>query len=618
MGIPSYFAHVVRRYRSIIKDVKKLSHVNNLYLDCNSIIYDAVKRNGLYDKSKNDIYERSLINSVCERIEEYISLFSPSDKVLIAFDGVAPVAKLNQQRDRRYKSWYTTEMQKMIEGKDYVETWSTTAITPGTKFMTTLNIEVCRHFANIPYNESSPNREIIVSSSAEPGEGEHKIFEYIRKNANFHKTSNTLIYGLDADLIMLTLNHLEISNNLFLFRDTPEFIKSIDSTLDANKNYLLDIPELACSIIKYMNNYKNNDNSTKEITDEVNEEKSRESKSSTYIPSSVQSILEYEKNKNRISDYILLCFFLGNDFLPHFPAMNIRTFGIDILLDAYRETVGKKKDTYLTTGTAINWKILHDLISNISKNEETFLREEHKKRDKYRNYVEMNGTKTPSKTFQNGTYHRDPHEPEIKSMDDLLMLPMKERSIEKYINPFKKDWEYRYYKTLFDITIDDERRKEICMNFLEGLEWTFKYYTVGCIDWRWTYNYHYPPLLIDLIKYIPYFDTTFLKDKGKNPIQDIVQLCYVLPLASHNLLPDEIAKYLKHKCGHLYGLDYEFKWSYCKFFWEGHADLPHINLELLENNIRRINENTKIHKDISKDNRYKVTSLFQSQTKSKL
>lgn len=55
----------------------------------------------------------------------------------------------------------------------------------------------------------------IVSSSMETGEGEHKIFEYIRKYPECHNSpdTTTLIYGLDADLIMLTLNHLHITNN---------------------------------------------------------------------------------------------------------------------------------------------------------------------------------------------------------------------------------------------------------------------------------------------------------------------------------------------------------------------------------------------------------------------
>jgi hypothetical protein len=70
--------------------------------------------------------------------------------------------------------------------------------------------------------------------------------------------------------------------------------------------------------------------------------------------------------------------------------------------------------------------------------------------------------------------------------------PELSRELERYINPESPGWQQRYYKTLFDMEIDDERRKQICLNYLEGLEWTFKYYTSGCPDWRWSYKYNYP------------------------------------------------------------------------------------------------------------------------------
>ena len=583
MGIPSYFSKVVKAYRHILKDLKYLSHVNNLYMDCNSLIYDAVKNNPTYDKGKSAEYEKELIRMVCSKIDYYVSVLNPQSRVFIAFDGVAPVAKLSQQRDRRYKSWYTAQIQRDIEGAGYKEAWNTSAITPGTNFMRRLNEEVVEYFDKKMHNNSNKGGstlEYIISSSSEPGEGEHKIFDYMRTYPEYHNSRDTvtLVYGLDADLIMLTLNHLHITKNLYLFRETPEFIKSVDSTLDANTDYLLDIPELAASIVKYIHNVGDTpDTNPKDTTD-----------------------------TNRITDYILICFLLGNDFMPHFPALNIRTVGIDILLNVYRETLGKT-NKYLTEGNKIVWKNVHEFIEHIAKQEDTLLTEEHKKRDKFARRFGDNTNNMRDNRFERNAFNRELnknqnqnknqkndkkilHDTEevlgeganIQQMDDLLMLPMKERSVEKYINPFAKDWEYRYYKALFDIEITDDRRKQICVNYLEGLEWTFHYYMAGCIDWKWCYNYHYAPLFKDLVKYIPHMDTQFLKRKQKDPIEDLVQLCYVLPKQNLNLLPVEVNIVLLQRLGHLYGDDYEFKWAYCRYFWESHAELPRLHIETLE------------------------------------
>ena len=72
--------------------------------------------------------------------------------------------------------------------------------------------------------------------------GESKIYEYMRSSKNISKEHVSLIYGLDADLIMLSINNLCHFPYLYLFRETPEFIKSVDSSLEPNENYVLDIP----------------------------------------------------------------------------------------------------------------------------------------------------------------------------------------------------------------------------------------------------------------------------------------------------------------------------------------------------------------------------------------
>ena len=246
MGIPSYFVHIVNNHRNIIKKINKIN-VDNFYLDCNSIIYDEYYK---LDKKLNKLedIENIIIKNVCQKIVYYINLISPKKKIFIAFDGVAPIAKLEQQRNRRYKSWYINN-EKLKELQDnnseinnLDKKWDSTAITPGTNFMNNLYKKISKYFKD-EFTKNN-NEEIIISGSNDYGEGEHKIYKYIRNNEEYHKDTNTIIYGLDADLIMLTLVHLNISNNLYLFRETPQFITSINSNLSPNEHYVLDIYEL--------------------------------------------------------------------------------------------------------------------------------------------------------------------------------------------------------------------------------------------------------------------------------------------------------------------------------------------------------------------------------------
>jgi 5'-3' exonuclease len=471
----------------------------------------------------NDDFERKLINAVCKKIETYIQQISPSHLLYIAFDGVAPVAKLDQQKNRRYKSWFINQYEKTGPS-----VWNSTAITPGTDFMNKLNLQVRYHFRK----PSSFNvKQIVISGSDYPGEGEHKIFEYIRDNTKEMKEMKTVIYGLDADLIMLTINHLHYCENMYLFRETPDFIKSIDNSLDPNLMYVIDIPEFKTNLVYYLNN-------------------------DTKPTSSVEH--------NRVFDYIFLCFLLGNDFLPHFPAVNLRTGGMEVLMETYRNVLGKTKKNIINDGKIV-WKNLRLLLKELSEHEDAHIQADFKKRSKHE--------KRPVRIEENMS----------KFDKDMLHAPTKEREVEKYINPMEPFWESRYYDMLFDVDIDDDWRKRISLNYLEGLEWTWKYYSTGCVDWRWTYNYHYPPLLSDLLKYVPYFDTELVDEKEKNPVTEIVQLSYVLPKNSLYLLPKRIEARLTQKLGDMYREDYEFEWAYCKYFWECHVKYPVVKIDELEN-----------------------------------
>jgi 5'-3' exonuclease len=565
MGIPSYFSQVVRRHRQIITRFNKNTHIDNLYLDSNSIIYDSIHT--LDNQSSCDFEER-LINAVCEKIKFYIRKIGPTQRVFIAFDGVAPMAKLNQQRTRRYKSWYQARLKEEVlrgvtppDNKGMISTgWNTSAITPGTNFMEKLSkaMEVYRKgFAPIT----------IVTASNEVGEGEHKIFEYIRANQEYHKNTTTVIYGLDADLIMLSLNHIQMTKQLYLHRETPEFIKNIDSSLDHESDYLFCIQTL-----------------NKAVEEEIGgrtppyDPSGRNMKGNTL--SSVGANPLSSGVVGGATPYVFMCFLLGNDFLPHFPSLNIRTNGIDKIMNAYKLVNSKKKCNFFIENRnelAFEWKNIRSWIDVLAKQEHENIKEEYVARSKFR-FGPSNKDETMEQKFDK----------------IILQYPMREREIEEYINPNEPGWEQRYYRTLFDISIDDARRKEICMNYLEGLEWTMKYYTSGCADWTWSYKYDYPPLLCDLIKYVPYFETTLINPSNSPTyaVSPLVQLSYVLPRSSMYLLPDVLHRALLKAHPDWYGTtsyaEYPLVWSFCKYIWESHVKLPEIDIKKLTKTVESV------------------------------
>jgi 5'-3' exoribonuclease 1 len=522
MGIPAYFSYIVRNHLHILHKLSKTADVANFYLDANSIIYDCV--NEIDFENCKDADTKLILTNVCSKIINLLNIINPTQNVIIAFDGVAPLAKLNQQRSRRYKSRYQASVMKNIFKKTH-DGWNTTAITPGTIFMSQLNEFITKQFIQSKF----PNCKIILTLSDEPGEGEHKIFEYIRQHPDEHENYKTVVYGLDADLIMLCINHLPVCKDIHLFRETPNFIKNLNCELDPNESYILDIPELANQITLEMNN-------NVELTN--------------------------IQQKNRIYDYIFLCFFLGNDFMPHFPALNIRTNGITKLINAYKSTVGSS-DVNLTDGKKIYWKNVRKFVDVLAGQEESYIKQEAARRRKYNNYTCSENT------------------PEEK-WKKIENMPQTDRTVENYINVNNVNWEDRYYQILFHLKIDDVRRNQICINYLEGLEWTMKYYTSGCADWRWSYQYHYPPLLVDLVKFVPYFDTEFIIYKNPQPIHPLVQLCYVLPKECLHLLPSTLYAYLMENHIKWYRNDCAFLWAYCKYFWESHVLLPEIDINELE------------------------------------
>ena len=94
MGIPSYFSFIVKNHANIIRKLNKNEglKINNLYLDSNSIIYDAVKNIDFTKLVESDV--KTIIRCVITKIDDYINIIKPDTYIYIALDGTAPVAKL--------------------------------------------------------------------------------------------------------------------------------------------------------------------------------------------------------------------------------------------------------------------------------------------------------------------------------------------------------------------------------------------------------------------------------------------------------------------------------------------------------------------------------------------
>lgn len=464
MGIPYYFAFLVKNYPEIMGAYVQEGHNTGspaLYIDANSIVYDVIRDigdDGCEWATRYDI----IIDGVIKRLKELIASVKGCT-AFIAFDGVAPKAKMEQQRQRRAR----------MGGSGLV------FITPGTDFMCKLTAALVREFEN--------NNGVIVSGSDVVGEGEHKIFAHIREWGV--SSCETYVYGLDADLIILALMHLKYRPHLYLLREKNQMTLTHAINTDTTL-FMLKIRKFA-------------------------------------------GILTARENLN-IDDYIFMSFFLGNDFMPHFPALNIRTTGIEHLMWAYRKMPKSNEHNSLFVGSGGNvcWENVRTFISMLAQKEADWFWAEHVGRDKMEIGILRSIKDAPAKAGV----------PE----DNHAML---NRETEKYIAPQYPNWEQRYYSALFG---DEAAKKgDIVQNWLEGLEWCLKYYMSGVPSWGWLYRYNYPPLFVDIITHMQTHYNIEFTDVGE-PCSAAEQLAYIMPKTA---APEPIANY---------------EWSYCRYMWESH------------------------------------------------
>tara|TARA_E500000331_G_scaffold358297_1_gene424055 strand:+ start:3313 stop:4698 length:1386 start_codon:yes stop_codon:yes gene_type:complete len=203
MGIPFYYSNLIKQYPRISRNNLTNISVETLYLDYNGIIHPVLHK---YLADVTKMVEVDFFDFLWKYTLEIVKSISPKN-VIICVDGVAPLAKIIQQRKRRYVS--------SLEKKMVVSIFDTNNITCGTPFMERL----CDYIQD----KCSKNSSVInFTFDRENGEGEHKIFDYIHNKPD----EIVVIHGLDADLILLSL--MSVCNRIYLARENYNRTTFID------------------------------------------------------------------------------------------------------------------------------------------------------------------------------------------------------------------------------------------------------------------------------------------------------------------------------------------------------------------------------------------------------
>ncbi|KAH9457372.1 hypothetical protein Pst134EA_021253 [Puccinia striiformis f. sp. tritici] len=316
MGIPKFFSWMTRKYPVVLHQVVQgdsIPDIDNLYLDMNGIIHSCSHPSTPDANFK--ITEPEIFSGIFASLEHLFKLAKPRKLFFLAVDGVAPRAKMNEQRSRRFKAakanaamiQRSPAWQRIDAGN-----FDSNCITPGTPFMARLH-EQFKYFLNKKVSEDPAWQAIhvIFSGHDVPGEGEHKIMQYIRHAKTLDTYNPHLrhcIYGLDADLIMLAL--LSHEPHFCLLREENRLPLKRKPTL-ALKDQQFHLLQIA-----FFRDYLN------------------------WEFSSLQSMKNFKYDIQRIiDDFILLCIFVGNDFLPHLPNLHIDEGAIGVLFEIYKRVL---------------------------------------------------------------------------------------------------------------------------------------------------------------------------------------------------------------------------------------------------------------------------------------
>jgi len=312
MGIPSYFRRIIQKFPGIVS--QKPTAAGSLCFDFNCLIYRCIRAESMAsvpvpsasDPASVDVWEEALLKEVKKTVKEVWAVAGKPLVVFLAVDGVVPSAKIRQQRVRRFKSVW-------LRGAGAAG-WDSNSITPGTEFMQKL--------ARMLEGLVKEKPGWILSSADEAGEGEHKIMNWLKRQAT---KEPSIVYGLDADLILLSMLTSEITGiPIWLLREKQEFGSKMSLDASGEQEYT------------YMN---------------VGECKRR------------MSITNYEETIN----YIALMSLMGNDFLPHSVTHKLSDDGHECVVAEFSEM--RRSGRWLVVKDTMQLDVLGDLCKRWSAEE---------------------------------------------------------------------------------------------------------------------------------------------------------------------------------------------------------------------------------------------------------
>ncbi|HMP29098.1 MAG TPA: hypothetical protein PKD85_05840, partial [Saprospiraceae bacterium] len=333
------------------------------------------------------------------------------------------------------------------------------------------------------------------------------------KNA---KNESNCIFGPDGDLIMLSLSaHLP---NMFLFRQdlyNPGFYD------------ILDFGKIRKELQKKI--FRNN------------------SFRGGQINTHGDMVSNYGRDLNEISDdFMLIGFFVGNDFLPKIQMFTYLEDGLELMLSTYDKISKGGLVNLLTKNQKIDHNSFIRFVEELARRENLYLLDQRK--------VEYSDPRFIDKTLLSCITQSKSGAPSL--------------NIELYREKY-----YAKSDIVLDENGDSPNVRKMCLDYLRMIAWVFEYYVVTLPSWHDFYSWHYAPLMADLIetmktltpeehKYVYEF-----KDKGE-PSLPFIQLLCVLPPSSSHLIPPAYAKLMTSKNSKLvksgmypkkFSVDYEGK-----------------------------------------------------------